>query len=87
MSIFQPVAMRLAATTHARSSMEHPSDNTTPLTVLSDDEVITLLEQLTVEEVLDMQQSLRTALHEYSTAKQDNPACQKNQQERMVGLA
>jgi hypothetical protein len=63
-----------------------PHDNPA-LTVLSDHEIIDLLENVTKEEVLEMQQALRTSLHEYSTAKQDNPACQKNQQERMVGTS
>jgi len=66
------------------SLVKNAPEDSPPLTVLSDHEVITLLKNMTVEEVINMQQSLRTSLHEYSTAKQDNPACQKNQQERMV---
>ena len=67
-----------------KSLVQNAPHDSPPLTILSDHEVIALLENATKEEVLEMQQALRTSLHEYSTAKQDNPACQKNQQERMV---
>jgi hypothetical protein len=55
-----------------------------PLTILTDDNVKDILQDLTKEEVKSMQNSLRKALHEYSTAHQDQPACAANQPERMT---
>jgi len=55
-----------------------------PLTVLTDSDVQGILGNLNKAEVERMQLSLRNALHEYSTGNQDQPACQMNQQERMV---
>ena len=54
-----------------------------PLTILSDDNVKDLLYNLTKEEVQAIQKSLRTSLHEYSTAAQDQPECAANQPERL----
>lgn len=55
-----------------------------PLTILTDNDVKSLLEDLTKQDVHSMQISLRTALHEYSTAHQDQPACAANQPERLT---
>ncbi|KAH5288925.1 hypothetical protein HBI26_061220 [Parastagonospora nodorum] len=43
-----------------------------PLTVLSDDDVRSLLLQLTKQDILDLQQSLADALHYYSTATEED---------------
>ncbi|KAH8599809.1 hypothetical protein B0O99DRAFT_610307 [Bisporella sp. PMI_857] len=58
--------------------------NTTPLTVLTSSDIQDLLGDLNRDEIEHMQQSLRNALHEYSTGNQDNPECFQNQQDRMV---
>lgn len=55
-----------------------------PLTVLTDDNVKDILHDLTKEDVERIQNSLKKALHEYSTAQQDHPACAANQPERMT---
>jgi hypothetical protein len=54
-----------------------------PLTVLSDSDVKELLDSLTRADVEDLQQSLRRALHDYSTGTQDNDACSSQQPERI----
>lgn len=41
------------------------------LTVLSDDQVNTLLESLTLDELDEFRQTLASALHEYSTSTKD----------------
>jgi hypothetical protein len=43
-----------------------------PLTVLSDDDVRSLLLQLNKQDILDLQQSLADALHYYSTATEED---------------
>jgi hypothetical protein len=43
-----------------------------PLTILSDDDVHTLLLQLTKQDILDLQQSLADALHYYSTVTEED---------------
>lgn len=55
-----------------------------PLTILTDDNVKDILQDLTKDDVQAMQASLRKALHEYSTAHQDQPACAANQPERLT---
>ncbi len=53
-----------------------------PLTVLSDTDVKELLESLTRADIDALQQSLRRALHDYSTGTQENDACSSQQPER-----
>lgn len=53
-----------------------------PLTVLSDSDVKKLLESLTRADVEALQQSLRKALHDYSTGTQENDTCSSQQPER-----
>lgn len=53
-----------------------------PLTVLSDADVKEVLESLTRADVETLQQSLRKALHDYSTGTQENDACSSQQPER-----
>lgn len=53
-----------------------------PLTILSDENVADILENLTIEDVKGFQESLRQALHEYSTGTQDQAACASHQPER-----
>lgn len=53
-----------------------------PLTVLSDGDVRTLLDNLTLEDTKVFQASLSEALNEYSTGTQDVGACASNQPER-----
>ncbi|OCK84954.1 NAD(P)-binding protein [Lepidopterella palustris CBS 459.81] len=43
-----------------------------PLTILSDSDVRVLLQSLTKQDILDLQQSLADALHYYSTSTEDN---------------
>lgn len=50
-----------------------------PLTILSDANVNSLLENLTREDVQSFQNTLQQALHEYSTGAQDTDACEVNQ--------
>jgi hypothetical protein len=52
------------------------------LTVLTDGNVKSLLENLTTQEVKDMQKSLREALHVFSTGTQADDACASHQPER-----
>jgi ornithine cyclodeaminase/alanine dehydrogenase-like protein (mu-crystallin family) len=53
-----------------------------PLTILSDTNVKDILESLTRTDVEALQQSLRKALHDYSTGTQENDACSSQQPER-----
>jgi hypothetical protein len=53
---------------------------TMPLTVLSDPNIRELLDSLTLDDVYQLQASLRQALHEYSTGTQG--ACSLHQPER-----
>lgn len=53
-----------------------------PLTVLSDSDVKELLDCLTRSDVDALQQSMRRALHDYSTGTQENDACSSQQPER-----
>lgn len=53
-----------------------------PLTILSDTDVKDILENLTIFEVEELQNSLRKALHEYSTGTQDEGCCSLHQPER-----
>ncbi|KAK8165351.1 hypothetical protein IWX90DRAFT_428626 [Phyllosticta citrichinensis] len=54
-----------------------------PLTILSDDEVRSLLHSLTRQDILEIQQSLGDALHYYSTASADeNDCCSSYQPQR-----
>ncbi|KAF2400914.1 NAD(P)-binding protein [Trichodelitschia bisporula] len=48
-----------------------------PLTILSDDDLRTLLHSLTQSDILDLQEVLSDALHQYSTglAEDNNPCC------------
>ena len=55
-----------------------------PLTVLTNSDVQKVLGSLNKADIERMHVSLRTALHEYSTGNQDQPACHTNQKERMV---
>ena len=52
------------------------------LTVLTDDEVRTILHGLTCNDALNMQASLAEGLHTYSTGTQDMSACAANQPHR-----
>ncbi|KAH6680450.1 hypothetical protein B0J14DRAFT_502647 [Halenospora varia] len=54
------------------------------LTILSDSDVKNLLYNLTRQDVEVLQNSLRQALHEYSTGTQDDGCCSVNQPERTV---
>jgi len=58
--------------------------NPNPLIVLTDSDVQSILGNLNRSDIERMQASLRSALHEYSTGHQDQPACYINQKERMV---
>ncbi|KAF2431703.1 NAD(P)-binding protein [Tothia fuscella] len=55
-----------------------------PLTILTDDDVRTLLHSLTKRDILELQQSLADALHYYSTSVEDddNGCCASYQPER-----
>jgi hypothetical protein len=59
-----------------------------PLTVLSDEDVRTLLLQLTKQDILDLQQSLADALHYYSTAidEDSNNGCSSSYQPMRTAL-
>lgn len=53
-----------------------------PLTILTDDNVKDILSNLTINDVKGFQETLRQALHEYSTGTQDHGACASRQPER-----
>ncbi|RDW94419.1 NAD(P)-binding protein-15 [Coleophoma crateriformis] len=53
-----------------------------PLTVLSDANIKSLLQDLTQEDLFAFQQSLRSALYEYSTGTQDEGCCSLHQPKR-----
>src|SRR2546421_8497724 len=54
------------------------------LTVLTDDDVRSILHSLTRSDVVDLQSSLAEALHTYSTGTQDDTACSLNQPKRIA---
>ena len=62
---------------------EH-SDAGMPLTILSDENVKSLLASLTSGEVEALQISMRNALHEYSNGTQDQEGCSDHQPKRSV---
>ena len=55
-----------------------------PLTVLTDAEVKGILENLTKDAVETLQDSMKNALHEYSTGKTNDGACANNQPKRTI---
>jgi ornithine cyclodeaminase/alanine dehydrogenase-like protein (mu-crystallin family) len=55
-----------------------------PLTILSDSQVKEILENLTKEDVETLQESMKNALHEYSTGKTNDGACANNQPKRTI---
>lgn len=55
-----------------------------PLTILTDDNVKDVLGGLRFEDLKRFQESLRQALHKYSTGTQDEGACAMHQPERTV---
>lgn len=57
------------------------------LTILSDENVKRILENLTLEDVEKLQNSLRKALHEYSTGTQEQSGCSDNQPDRTSIIA
>ena len=54
------------------------------LTILTDEQISALLESLTIDEAEEVLESLRSALHEYSTAQQPIDAGLIHQPERTV---
>ncbi|KAL8993763.1 MAG: hypothetical protein Q9169_006109, partial [Polycauliona sp. 2 TL-2023] len=61
------------------------ADTRMPLTVLSDSETKAILYSLTREDVLNLQNNLTEALHEYSTGTQETTGCcQSNQPQRIA---
>lgn len=54
------------------------------LTVLTDTDVKELLDNLTLNDVEKLQDSLRKSLHEYSTGNQEDDCCSTNQPDRTV---
>jgi hypothetical protein len=54
------------------------------LTVLTSKDVKHILDNLSIQDVERLQDSMRKALHEYSTGSQDNDACAEHQPERTV---
>ncbi|KAI9814637.1 MAG: hypothetical protein M1827_003193 [Pycnora praestabilis] len=54
-----------------------------PLTILTDSDVKDLLHSLTREDILDLQHSLRDALHSYSTGTNENGCCSMYQPQRV----
>lgn len=57
------------------------------LTILSDDNVKHILDNLTLKDVEKLQNSLRKALHEYSTGTQEQSGCSDNQPDRTSVVA
>lgn len=56
-----------------------------PLTILSDSEVRSLLLSLSRDDILELQESLAEALHEYSTGTQESTGCcSANQPQRIA---
>jgi hypothetical protein len=55
-----------------------------PLTVLTDSQVKQILNNLTKEEVEDLQAELRHSLHEYSTGTNSSGAAAVNQPKRTI---
>ena len=54
-----------------------------PLTVLSDHDVQKVLHSLTGQDIMDIQQSLADALHQYSTAGEEDGCCSTYQPQRI----
>lgn len=55
-----------------------------PLTVLSDENVKNILDNLTKEDVTTLQTAMRNAIHEYATGTTNSGACADNQPKRTV---
>lgn len=55
-----------------------------PLTILSRQDVWDILHNLSIADVEGLQQTMRMALHEYSTGTQEDDACATHQPERTV---
>lgn len=55
-----------------------------PLTILSGQDVKDILHNLSIADVEELQRTMRTALHEYSTGTQEDDACATHQPERTV---